>query len=88
MAQKMRTELAHPVVRQARHGHAVGSVRSRSRHELFPKVSEKYLSDTYIRNPKLVMEIRRRKRKWDTLGGGHSWDGSHGTAVLIAVLPI
>ena len=22
------------------------------------------------------MEIRRRKRKWDTLGGGHSWDGT------------
>ena len=24
------------------------------------------------------MEIRRRKRKWDTLGaGGHSWDGTY-----------
>ena len=46
----------------------VGSIRPRvSTH---PRVSK-----FPIRKRSLV-EIRRRKRKWDSLGGGHSWDGT------------
>ena len=34
-----------------------------------------------------LMEIRRRKRKWDTLGGGHSWDGTSYAYCLLLLIP-
>ena len=56
--------LPHPSKRRE----PVGSIRPRV--SIHPRVSK------FPIRKRSLMEIRRRKRKWDTLGGGHSWDGT------------